>query len=117
MPGVDDLRVGDEVFGFPKRDGTALTARRSPSGAAIVAKKPAGLSHVEAAAMALIGLTAPARSRIRQAQGRRDDPDPGRRRRRRGFRRIQLPHIGARVITTTGSAANLDYPGRSAPIR
>src|SRR6201982_265597 len=56
--GVTDLRVGDEVFGVLEagRDGTY--AKKIAIGAAIVAKKPSALSHVDAAALALIGLTA-----------------------------------------------------------
>ena len=55
---VQDLNVGDEVFGVLEggRDGTY--AEKLAIGAAIVAKKPAGLSHVDAAAVALTGLTA-----------------------------------------------------------
>jgi NADPH:quinone reductase-like Zn-dependent oxidoreductase len=55
---VQDLKVGDEVFGVLEggRDGTY--AEKIAIGAAIVAKKPTGLSHVEAAALALTGLTA-----------------------------------------------------------
>src|SRR5216683_3649514 len=56
--GVADLRVGDEVFGVLEagRDGTYC--EKIAVGAAIVAKKPAAMSHVDAAALALIGLTA-----------------------------------------------------------
>lgn len=56
--GVQDLKVGDEVFGVLEagRDGTY--AEKIAVGAAIVAKKPAGMTHVEAAALALTGLTA-----------------------------------------------------------
>jgi NADPH:quinone reductase-like Zn-dependent oxidoreductase len=55
---VKDLKVGDEVFGVLEagRDGTYC--EKIAIGAAIVAKKPAGLSHVDAAALALTGLTA-----------------------------------------------------------
>ena len=50
--------VGDEVFGVLEagRDGTY--AEKIAIGAAIVAKKPPALSHVDAAALALTGLTA-----------------------------------------------------------
>jgi NADPH:quinone reductase-like Zn-dependent oxidoreductase len=56
--GVEDLKVGDEVFGVLEggRDGTY--AEKIAVGAAIVAKKPSSLSHVDAAALALTGLTA-----------------------------------------------------------
>mgnify|MGYP003346471092 CR=1 FL=1 len=56
--GVTDLKVGDEVFGVLEtgRDGTYC--EKLAVGAAVVAKKPASLSHVDATALALIGLTA-----------------------------------------------------------
>src|ERR1051326_6859438 len=56
--GVTDLRVGDEVFGVLEagRDGTY--AEKVAIGAAVVAKKPSAMSHVDAAALALTGLTA-----------------------------------------------------------
>jgi len=56
--GVTDVRQGDEVFGVLEagRDGTY--AEKVAIGAGIVAKKPSALSHVDAAALALIGLTA-----------------------------------------------------------
>src|SRR5271166_3629175 len=54
--GVEDLRIGDEVFGVLEagRDGTY--AEKIAIGAAIVAKKPSALSHIDAAALALTGL-------------------------------------------------------------
>ena len=57
-PGVSDLKVGDEVFGVLEtgRDGTYC--EKIAVGANVVAKKPADLAHVDAAAMALTGLTA-----------------------------------------------------------
>lgn len=56
--GVQDLGVGDEVFGVLEagRDGTYT--EKLAVGAAIIAKKPPTMSHVEAAALALTGLTA-----------------------------------------------------------
>jgi len=56
--GVQDLDIGDEVFGVLEfgRDGTY--AEKIAVGSAIVARKPASLSHVDAAALALTGLTA-----------------------------------------------------------
>ena len=55
---VTELKVGDEVFGVLEtgRDGTYC--EKLAIGAAIVGKKPAALSHVDAAALALTGLTA-----------------------------------------------------------
>src|SRR5262245_55387459 len=56
--GVTDLKVGDEVFGVLEtgRDGTYC--EKIAVGAAVVGRKPAGLSHVDAVAVALTGLTA-----------------------------------------------------------
>ena len=56
--GVTDLKVGDDVFGVLEtgRDGTYC--EKIAIGAAVVGKKPAALSHVDAAALALTGLTA-----------------------------------------------------------
>ncbi|CAN5825867.1 NADP-dependent oxidoreductase [soil metagenome] len=56
--GVTDLKVGDEVFGVLEtgRDGTYC--EKIAVGAAIVARKSDGLSHIDAAALALTGLTA-----------------------------------------------------------
>ncbi|MEX0732242.1 MAG: NADP-dependent oxidoreductase [Aquisalimonadaceae bacterium] len=57
-PGVDDLAVGDEVFGVIEvgKDGTY--AEKVAITASILAKKPDWISHVEIASLALIGLTA-----------------------------------------------------------
>ena len=56
--GVTDLRIGDEVFGVLEQGREGAYAEKVAIGAAIVAKKPAALSHVDAAALALTGLTA-----------------------------------------------------------
>ena len=45
---------------------------------------------------------------LAEVEVRRDDPDPGRRRRSGELRHPACKHIGARVITTA-SAANLSY--------
>jgi len=57
-PEVADLKVGDEVFGVLEtgRDGTYC--EKLVVGAAIIGRKPASLPHVDAAALALTGLTA-----------------------------------------------------------
>lgn len=56
--GVSDLGIGDEVFGVLEtgRDGTYC--EKVAVGASIIARKPAGVSHVDAVAVALTGLTA-----------------------------------------------------------
>lgn len=56
--GVMDFRVGDEVFAVCDTGQEGAYAEKIAIKAAIVAKKPASLSHVDAAAMALTGLTA-----------------------------------------------------------
>jgi NADPH:quinone reductase-like Zn-dependent oxidoreductase len=56
--GVTDLAVGDAVFGVTEQRNDGGYAEKIAIKAAIVAKKPAGLGHVEAAAMALTSLTA-----------------------------------------------------------
>src|SRR5262245_62303680 len=56
--GVEDLRVGDAVFGVCEAGQEGTYAEKIAVKAAIVAKKPSALSHVDAAALALTGLTA-----------------------------------------------------------
>lgn len=58
-PGVSRFTVGDEVYGmpyFPRAGGTYADFVAAPSRQ--LARKPASLSHVEAAALPLVGLTA-----------------------------------------------------------
>lgn len=103
---IKDLKVGDEVFGVLEagRDGTYC--EKIAVGAAIVAKKPAALSHVDATALALTGLTAirAIEDSIKLKAGETILIQGG----AGGVASfaIQLAkHIGARVITTA-SAAN-----------
>ncbi len=56
--GVTDFKVGDEVFGVCDVGQEQAYAEKVAIKASIIAKKPAGLSHVDAAALSLIGLTA-----------------------------------------------------------
>ena len=107
--GVTDLKVGDEVFGVLEggRDGTYQ--EKIAIGGAIVAKKPAGMSHVEAAALALTGLSAlcTVEDTLKLKPGETILIQGG----AGGVASfaIQLArHIGARVITTA-SAANAPY--------
>ena len=104
-----DLRIGDEVFGVlePGREGAY--AEKIAIGASIVAKKPGGLSHVDAAALALTGLTAlcSVEDSLKLKSGETILIQGG----AGGVASfaIQLAkHLGARVITTA-SAANLSY--------
>src|SRR5438874_1022299 len=56
--GVSDLKTGDAVFGVCEAGQEGAYAEKISVKAAIVGKKPADLSHVNAAALALTGLTA-----------------------------------------------------------
>src|SRR6202158_1252987 len=56
--GIDDLKGGDAVFGVLEAGREGTYAEKLATKAAIVAKKPQALSHVQAAALALTGLTA-----------------------------------------------------------
>jgi NADPH:quinone reductase-like Zn-dependent oxidoreductase len=107
--GVQDLKIGDEVFGVLEagRDGTYC--EKIAVGAALVAKKPAGMSHVDAAALALIGLTA-LRSvedtlKLKSGETILIQGGAGG---VAGFAIQLAKHIGARVITTT-STGNLGF--------
>src|SRR5258708_4978187 len=107
--GVADLRIGDEVFGVLEAGREGAYAEKIAIGAAIVAKKPNGLSHVDAAALALTGLTAlcSVEDSLKLKSGETILIQGG----AGGVASfaIQLAkHLGARVITTA-SAANLSY--------
>lgn len=56
--GVGDISIGDEVFGVCDVGQEGAYAEKIAIKAAIVAKKPGSLSHVDVAALALTGLTA-----------------------------------------------------------
>ncbi|MGZ3408968.1 MAG: NADP-dependent oxidoreductase [Xanthobacteraceae bacterium] len=56
--GVLDLAIGDEVFGVLEAGREGAYTEKLAITAAIVAKKPTAMSHVNAAALALAGLTA-----------------------------------------------------------
>jgi NADPH:quinone reductase-like Zn-dependent oxidoreductase len=109
---VQDLRIGDAVFGVCEAGQEGAYAEKIAVKAAIVAKKPDGLSHAEAAALALTGLTALSaiEDTLRLQPGETILIQGG----AGGVASfaIQLAkHIGARVITTT-SAANREYVRR-----
>ena len=104
-----DLKIGDAVFGVlgAGKEGTYCEKVAIP--AALVAKKPDGLSHINAAALALTGLTAInsvedtlklKRGETILIQGGAGGVA--------GFAIQFAKHLGARVITTC-SAANVDY--------
>jgi NADPH:quinone reductase-like Zn-dependent oxidoreductase len=107
--GVDDLKVGDAVFGVLEAGREGAYAEKLAITAAIIAKKPDGLSHIDAAALALTGLTAiiSVETTLKLQRGETILVQGG----AGGVASfaIQLAkHIGAHVITTT-SAANAGY--------
>src|SRR5262245_2061514 len=107
--GVTDLKVGEAVFGVVQQVDDGCYGEKLAIKASIVTKKPANLSHVDTAAVALIGLTALVSVedtlKLKRGEtiliqgGAGEVASCG----------IQVAkHIGARVITTC-SAANIDY--------
>ena len=107
--GVKDIALGDMVFGVCEAGQEGTYAEKVAVKAGIVAKKPSGLSHVNAAALALTGLTAMSaiedtlklqRGETILIQGGAGGVA--------GFAIQLAKHIGARVITTA-SAANHTY--------
>jgi NADPH:quinone reductase-like Zn-dependent oxidoreductase len=106
---LQDLRVGDAVFGVLELGRDGAYAEKIAIKAAIVTKKPDGMSHAEAAAMALTGLTALSaiEGTLKLESGETILIQGG----AGGVASfaIQLAkHVGARVITTA-SAANHAY--------
>ena len=107
--GVADLRAGDQVFGVCEVGQEGAYAEKIAIKAAIVAKKPDHLSHVDATALALAGLTAicTIEDTLKLKAGETILIQGG----AGGVASfaIQLAkHLGARVITTA-SASNHDY--------
>lgn len=107
--GVHDLKIGEAVFGVLDIGREGTYSEKLTIKAAIVGRKPAALPHVEAAAVALTGLTAVnaiadtlrlQRGETILIQGGAGGVA--------GFAIQFAKHLGARVITTT-SAANRDY--------
>jgi NADPH:quinone reductase-like Zn-dependent oxidoreductase len=112
--GVDaDLAIGDAVFGVCDNAGGVMDegayAEKIAIRAAILARKPDSLTHVEAAAVALTGLTAVVSIEdTLQLQAGEAILIQGGAGGVGGFAVQLAKHLGARVITTA-SAANLDY--------
>ena len=107
--GVNEFAVGDPVFGVCEVGSEAAYAEKIVIRSAIVAKKPQSLSHIEAAALGLIGLTAMVSIEdtllLKAGETILIQGGAG------GVASfaVQLArHIGARVITSA-SAANHDY--------
>ncbi|OGA25500.1 MAG: hypothetical protein A3I02_15565 [Betaproteobacteria bacterium RIFCSPLOWO2_02_FULL_67_26] len=107
--GVTDIKAGDPVFGVVQQVDDGCYAEKVAIKAAIVARKPDSLTHVEAAALALIGLTALVSIEdTLQLKSGETILIQGGAGGVAGFAVQVARHIGARVITTA-SAANHDY--------
>jgi len=106
---VTDFKAGDPVFGVVEQVADGCYAEKLAIRAAIVARKPEALSHVEAAALALIGLTAlvSVEDTLKLKRGEKILVQGGAGG-VAGFAVQLAKHIGARVITTA-SPANHDY--------
>ena len=107
--GVSDMRHGDAVFGVCDVGQEGAYAEKVAVKAAIIAKKPADLSHMEAAALALTGLTAlsAVEDTLKLQRGETILVQGG----AGGVASIAIQlarHIGAHVITTA-SETNHDY--------
>lgn len=104
-----DLKIGDAVFGVlgAGKEGTYCEKLSIP--AALVAEKPDGLSHINAAALALTGLTAinSVEDTLKLQRGEKILIQGGAGG-VAGFAIQFAKYLGARVVTTT-SAANIDY--------
>ncbi|HTZ78942.1 MAG TPA: NADP-dependent oxidoreductase [Stellaceae bacterium] len=108
-PDVDDLRVGDPVFGVCDAGIEGAYAEKIAIKAALVAIKPERLGHAEAAAMALTSLTAiwalEDTARLKRGETVLIQGGAGG---VAGFAIQLAKHLGATVITTA-SARNHDY--------
>lgn len=107
--GVDDLKIGDAVFGVCDVGQEGTYCEKIAMKAALVAKKPDSISHVDMAALALIGLTAliSIEDTLMLKSGEKILIQGGAGG-VAGFGIQLAKHIGATVITTT-SAANMAY--------
>ncbi len=107
--GVEDLKVGDAVFAVCGVGQEGAYAAKIAIKAEIVAKKPDSLSHIEAASLALIGLTALISIEdTLQVKSGETVLIQGGAGGVAGFAIEIAKHAGARVITTA-SATNHDY--------
>ncbi len=107
--GVTDIAVGDAVFGVTDQGIEGCYAEKLAIKAVLVAKKPARLSHVEAAALGLISLTAiwaiEDTGKLKKGETILIQGGAGG---VAGFAIQLAKHIGATVVTTA-SAGNHDY--------
>ena len=110
--GARDFKPGDAVFGVCEVPREGSYAERIAIRQEIVARKPERLTHVECAAVALIGLTALVSIedtlKLRSGETILIQGGAGG---VAGFAIALAKHLGARVITTA-SAANHDYVRR-----
>ncbi|MBT4007278.1 MAG: NADP-dependent oxidoreductase [Rhodospirillales bacterium] len=109
-PDVTDFHPGDEVFGVTDQGQEGACAQAIAMKASIIAKKPDAISHAEAAAMALGGLTALVSietARLDEGETILIHGGAG----GVGSMAVQIAHnVGAHVIVTA-SAQNHDYVG------
>ena len=107
--GVTDFKVGDAVFGVTDVGLEGAYAEKLAIKAAILAKKPASLSHAEAAALGLVSLTAlTAIEDTAQLKAGQTILIQGGAGGVAGFAVQLAKHLGATVITTA-SAGNHAY--------
>jgi NADPH:quinone reductase-like Zn-dependent oxidoreductase len=107
--GVTDFAVGDPVFGVTDQGVEGAYAEKIAIKAAIIARKPDRLSHVEAAALGLTSLTAlTAIEDTAYLQAGQTILIQGGAGGVAGFALQLCKHLGARVITTA-SASNRPY--------
>jgi NADPH:quinone reductase-like Zn-dependent oxidoreductase len=107
--GVSDFAVGDAVFGVNDAGIEGAYAEKLAIKAAIVARKPDRLSHPQAAALALTGITAIwAIEDTAKLQAGETILIQGGAGGVAGFAIQLAKHLGATVVTTA-SAANADY--------
>src|SRR5687767_7479465 len=107
--GASDFKIGDAVFGVCEVPREGSYAEKIAIRQAIVARKPEKLTHVQTAAIGLVGLTAlisiEETLRLKKGETILIQGGAGG---VAGFAIALAKHIGARVITTA-SAANHDY--------
>ena len=107
--GVADFKVGDAVFGVTDQGIEGAYAEKIAIKAALLAKKPASLSHAEAAALGLVSLTAlTAVEDTAQLKAGQTILIQGGAGGVAGFAVQLAKHLGATVITTA-SAGNHAY--------
>ncbi len=107
--GVTDFSVGDAVFGVCDRGQEGTYAEKIAMKASIIATKPESMTHIEAAALSLIGLTAMISiEETLELKSGETILIQGGAGGVAGFGIELAKHIGAKVITTA-STANVDY--------